>query len=116
LKQVDLNGNFNLSGEIEVVLDEIPESYTLSQNYPNPFNPATNIGFRIPVQAQVTIKIFNSLGEEIAILAEKNFTAGSHSINFNGDEMVSGVYIYSIDAKGTDNSIFHSVKKMMLLK
>ncbi|MBK9097409.1 MAG: T9SS type A sorting domain-containing protein [bacterium] len=93
-----------------------PDAFSLGQNYPNPFNPSTTISFILPVDAQVIIRIYNSIGEEVCLLVNKNFSAGSHNINFKANNLVSGMYIYSIDAKGTDNSSYHSVKKMILLK
>jgi hypothetical protein len=115
LKQIDFDGSFIYSDEIEIDVN-LPSQYSLEQNYPNPFNPGTTIDFSLPVDARVTIKIFNTLGEEITTLTDNNFSAGFHSIKFNADNLVSGLYIYSIDANGTDNTSFRSVRKMMLLK
>jgi sRNA-binding regulator protein Hfq len=115
IKQIDLDGNYKYSDIIEVVI-ETPVEFYLAQNYPNPFNPSTTIQFNLPVDAQVTVKIFNSLGEQITTLAEKEYSAGSHELKFNAENLVSGLYIYSIEARGTNYSTFRSVKKMMLLK
>ncbi len=88
----------------------------LDQNFPNPFNPNTTLSFSLPVDAKVTIKIFNALGQEINTVADNNLTAGFHSINFNADALASGLYLYSIEAVGVDKTTYRSVKKMMLLK
>ncbi len=115
LRQVDFDGSFVYSNELEIDVN-LPAQYFLDQNFPNPFNPNTTINFSLPVEARVTVKIFNALGEEINRLTDNNYSAGFHSINFNADALASGLYIYSIDAVGIDNTTYRSVKKMMVLK
>ncbi len=115
LRQVDFDGSFVYSDEIEIEVN-IPAQYFIEQNFPNPFNPATTINFSLPVDAKVTIRIFNALGEEINRLIDNNLTAGFHSVNFNAETLASGLYIYSIDAKGVDHTSYRSLKKMILLK
>jgi hypothetical protein len=89
----------------------IPEKYTLNQNYPNPFNPTTQIRFSIPQEAQVSLKIFNILGQEVATLVNEKLKAGSYTSDFNASKISSGVYFYRIEA-GT----FSMTKKMIFLK
>lgn len=115
LKQIDFDGSIVYSNEIEIDLN-LPTQYTLEQNYPNPFNPSTTINFSLPVDARITIKVFSTLGELIRTITDSNFGAGYHTINFQAEDLVSGLYIYSIDAAGADNSSYRSVKKMMLIK
>ena len=115
LRQFDFDGSFVYSNEITIDM-HLPAKYSLGQNFPNPFNPVTTINFSLPVDAKVTIKIFNALGEEINTLTDNIYSAGSHSINFNADVLASGLYIYSIEAAGNDNTTYRSVKKMMLLR
>ena len=110
LKQIDNDGKYNYSEVIEVDLS-VPIKFELSQNYPNPFNPSTSIKFSLPEAGQVRLTVFNVLGEEVAILVNENKEAGVHTINFNGSELNSGLYIYKIEAKGNLQS-----RKMMLLK
>jgi predicted outer membrane repeat protein len=86
-------------------------SFALFQNYPNPFNPITTIKFNLPVQENVKIEIFNLLGQKVMTLVDKNYQAGQHKIEFNGEQIASGVYFYRIEA-GHHNS----VKKMTILK
>lgn len=95
------------------VIDDNPIShnYELSQNYPNPFNPSTIISFSIPVRERVELKIFNSLGQEVAALINKELEAGIHRIEFNAASYASGVYFYRLK---TDN--FVQTKKLLLLK
>lgn len=115
LKQVDFNGASEYSQVIEIFVD-MPLEYNLSQNYPNPFNPSTQISFTIKVTSRVTLKIFDVLGREVVNLMNKNIAAGSHTINFDASDLNSGVYLYRIEAAGTDGSSFRSVKKMILTK
>jgi len=89
----------------------LPLTYCLQQNYPNPFNPSTTIKFSIPEQAYVTLKIFNSIGQEVATLLNGEKTAGNHSVDFNASKLSSGVYFYRIDSPS-----FTSTRKMILIK
>ena len=90
---------------------DVPESYSLNQNYPNPFNPTTIIQFTLVETQNVRISIYNMLGEEIQILTNNQYCSGKHSIEFNGSELVSGIYIYRLVSKNYINS-----KRMILLK
>ncbi|MFC2102829.1 T9SS type A sorting domain-containing protein [Bacteroidota bacterium] len=110
LKQVDYDGSFEYSDVVNVDIGN-PVQFELSQNYPNPFNPNTTINFAIPEAAEVTIKVFNTLGEEVATLVNKNMETGNHTVNFDASGLNSGMYFYKIEAGS-----FTQVKKMTLLK
>jgi hypothetical protein len=105
-------------GESEI----FPRSYALDQNYPNPFNPSTVISFALPTNSDVTLTVFNALGQEVATLARGEMAAGIHSVAWNsrstgGSTLSSGVYFYRIDAKaGNGSTGFSSMKKMVLVK
>jgi len=88
-----------------------PEMFSLSQNYPNPFNPATTIRFLIPEESFVTIKVFNTLGEEITTLINENIIAGNFEVEFYVTTLPSGIYFYSLQAGS-----FVETKKMVLLR
>ena len=88
-----------------------PNTYSLSQNYPNPFNPSTTIKWQIPVTGIVTIKIYDVLGNEIATVVNEEKPAGEYEIEFNGNQLSSGVYFYQIKSRN-----FIQTKKMILLK
>jgi len=91
---------------------EVPDQFELSQNYPNPFNPSTRINFSIPVDANVSLKIYDILGREVSTLADNEFkSAGQHTVNFDASNLPSGIYFYRLQAGD-----FVQVRKMMLLK
>lgn len=115
LKQVDLNGESEYTNEIEVNVD-LPAEFGLSQNYPNPFNPSTMINFALPVEAKVTVKVFDAIGQEVATLVNGNIAAGNHTVNFDASKLNSGLYVYTINAEGSDGKKFSKTMKMMLLK
>jgi hypothetical protein len=115
LKQVDYNGAYEFSKFIEVEITA-PKTYSLEQNYPNPFNPSTKINFNLAVDSKVMLKVFNLLGEEVRTLVNGNFASGNHNVDFNAANLNNGVYIYKLEAVGSDGSTFTSVKKMTLLK
>jgi hypothetical protein len=115
LKQVDFDGTFEFSSSIEVDLG-VPSEYSIEQNYPNPFNPATTIKFAIPVDAKVSITLYNSIGQQVAQVVNQDFSVGIHEVNFTATNLSSGVYFYSVKAVGVDGSDFVATKKMMLMK
>jgi hypothetical protein len=98
------------------VEDNHVNDFALLQNYPNPFNPSTVINFSLPISSNLTINIYNSLGQLVKTIANGNFTAGNHTVNFNASNLPSGLYIYSLKAIGENGKSFISSKKMMLIK
>ncbi len=88
-----------------------PDKYSLDQNYPNPFNPSTHITFSLSSASNVSLKVYNLLGQEVSTLASGLYGAGTHVVTFNGTNLASGVYFYKIQA-----GAFNSVKKMILTK
>ena len=110
LKQIDFDGSFKIYNSVEVDYETVKE-YSLSQNYPNPFNPNTEINFSIAKSGNVTLKVYNILGSEVATLVNGFMEAGKHSVKFSANEFTSGVYLYTIKA---DN--FNSTRKMILMK
>jgi len=91
--------------------NEEVSSYNLFANYPNPFNPSTKIEFQLPQNSFVNLIVYNSIGEEIAVLVNQNLEKGKYSYEFEASNLPSGIYIYKLNA-GT----YSSVKKMMLIK
>jgi len=88
-----------------------PSEFRLEQNFPNPFNPATTIQYQLPAAANVTLKIYDILGSEVAILVNEKQDAGYKEIKFNANRYASGMYIYRLTADK-----YASTKKMLLLK
>jgi len=105
LKQIDFDGSFSYSNTVELEFTSLLK-FELYQNYPNPFNPNTRISWQLPVSSNVTLKIFNAVGEEIKTLVDNEFQdAGSHS------SLPSGVYFYKLEAGN-----FVKINKMVLIK
>jgi parallel beta-helix repeat protein len=91
--------------------EPLPSKIMLYQNYPNPFNPVTTIRFALPTASQVTLKVFDILGQEVATLVDELRSAGEHSITFDASGIASGIYFYQLK---TGNFIVS--KKMMILR
>ncbi len=91
--------------------EEVPADYDLKQNYPNPFNPSTTIKFSLAKKENVKLTIYNTMGELVEILLNKQYQAGNHSFEFYADGLSSGVYFYTLKT-----SSFSKTKKMLLLK
>ena len=91
--------------------NNIPKDYSLSQNYPNPFNPQTNIKFTLPKRENVTLKVYNMLGSEVKTLAEGVHNAGEYNVIFDGSNLSSGIYFYTLRT-----SSFTQTRKMILVK
>lgn len=111
LKQIDFNGNFeyfSLNNEVEI---GTPVSYSLSQNYPNPFNPSTKISFDMAKDGNVSLKVFNNLGKEVATIVNGFRTAGYYTMEFNASNLTSGIYFYRMETND-----FTKVMKMTLVK
>jgi len=89
----------------------IPQKFALQQNYPNPFNPVTVISYQLPVNSEVELSIFNTLGQKVATLVSKPQTAGYYTVNWNASSFPSGVYFYRIKAGN-----FTDMKKMIFVK
>ncbi len=110
LKQIDFDGTFTYSEEVNVEV-ELPLEYSLDQNYPNPFNPSTMIKYSIPEDGNVKLSVYNMLGEEVASIVNTTQKAGRYEVNFDASQLSSGVYVYRIEAAN-----FTSSKKLMLTK
>jgi len=105
-----------VSSMTQEILSQLPETFTLHQNYPNPFNPTTTIRFEVPIPSQVSLKIYNLMGQEIRTLTRDWFPIGNHHLIWNGKDhqgapVSAGVYIYRLQSQG-----FQKTRKMVLLK
>ncbi|MEJ2105639.1 MAG: T9SS type A sorting domain-containing protein [Ignavibacteriaceae bacterium] len=96
---------------VEDEVNHSPEEFQLFQNYPNPFNPTTTIKYYVPEESFVNLKVYNVLGTEVAELVNEKKTPGLYELNFGGENIPSGVYVYRVKAGS-----FTASKKMLLLK
>ncbi|QOJ28300.1 MAG: T9SS type A sorting domain-containing protein [Ignavibacteriales bacterium] len=110
IKQVDYDGRYAYSDEIEVNVTT-PEKFELSQNYPNPFNPSTTISYAIKFDGNVTLRVYDFTGNQVAELVNGVQQAGSYTVQFDASGLSSGVYFYTLSAPG-----FNSTKKLTLIK
>ena len=100
-------------------IENSPNNFLLNQNYPNPFNPSTKIIWQTPVSGWQTLKVYNVLGKEIATLVDDYKPAGSYKIEFNPNDLPSGVYFYQLEAGDLSTGsgqVYVETKKMILLK
>ncbi|HTR81049.1 MAG TPA: kelch repeat-containing protein [Bacteroidota bacterium] len=112
IKEVDQNGKFKYSGSIEADVAAAPTVFLLEQNYPNPFNPSTTIQFTLANDGMTTLKIYNVIGQEVAVLVNEELKAGEeHKAVFDGSHLASGMYVARLQS---GNSVL--LKKMMLVK
>ncbi len=103
---------FDMVTSVEQLEDEfVPTEFRLEQNYPNPFNPSTTIRFALPKTSNVTIKIYDVLGRQVATLVDEKYQPGVYKVIFEAGELASGLYIYRIQTQS-----FTQSRKLMLLK
>ncbi|MCL4549143.1 MAG: T9SS type A sorting domain-containing protein [Bacteroidetes bacterium] len=121
LKQIDFDGKYEYSNVVEVNI-ETPARFALEQNYPNPFNPTTTIKYSIPASPSpsqgeglrvrsVTMKVYDMLGREVAILVNEQKTPGNYEVKFDGTLLSSGVYLYKLEYGGLSQT-----RKLLLIK
>jgi hypothetical protein len=117
LKQIDLDGAVHYSEGKKApsvagnTASSGPAEFALLQNYPNPFNPTTTIRYSLPHKTQVLLAVFNTLGQQIATLAQGELEAGSYEVRFDGSALASGLYFYRIQAGG-----FVQSRRFLLLR
>lgn len=110
LIQTDFDGSETVAAETELLYN-FPLSFQLKQNYPNPFNPSTTLEFELPEKSQVILTIYNSLGESVATLINEGKESGTYSIDFNADNIPSGLYIARLETGTSSQTV-----KMTLIK
>jgi len=101
----------NSTTDVKELIGAVPSGFNLDQNYPNPFNPTTKISFSLPEANNVSLRIYNTLGQEVQTLISQFMNAGTYEISFDAFDLPAGIYLYSFNAGS-----FQSVKKMMLIK
>ena len=100
-----------LTGVEEKENTSIPVKFVLDQNYPNPFNPTTNIRFEIPTQGNYSLRVFNTIGQEVATLVSGQLSSGVHNVTFDASKLSSGIYFYALTGSNVNIT-----KKMILMK
>ena len=112
LKQIDRDGQFTYSPEVEVTVGSIPNVFALEQNYPNPFNPSTTIGFTLQTSGVTSLKIYDAIGREVVTLVNENLDAGVyHQRTFDAARFSSGIYFSKLQSGEKVQ-----IRKMILLK
>lgn len=97
--------------DVTTEVNNLPREFTLSQNYPNPFNPVTAINYSIAKEGNVKLTIYNSIGSKVATIVNDYKPAGNYSVQFNGSNLASGIYLYRLESGG-----YTAVKKFILMK
>ncbi len=110
LKQFDYDGHYKYSDIIELNF-VLPSKFVLNQNFPNPFNPSTTINYSIPKGEFVNLSIYDALGNKVVALVNEYKTAGYYSINFNGSNLATGIYLCRLESGS-----YSDIKKLILLK
>jgi len=121
---VDFSGNLGeLSEEVSAKVttsvnteNSAPTDFALEQNYPNPFNPDTKINFAVREAGHVTLTIYNTLGQKIKTLVDREMTTGKYAMNFNANGLSTGEYLYRIEVTNSSKVLYHSIRKMILMK
>jgi len=117
LNEIDLTEAANQVATSTLDELDLPDTFALEQNYPNPFNPSTNIQYQLPESSEVTVSVFNSIGQQVAVLVNReNRPAGTYTANWDAGSSASGIYFYRIEIAGESGATFMDVKKMTLIK
>jgi hypothetical protein len=111
LKIIDNDGNYKYSNTVNVEVNIIPGDFSLGQNYPNPFNPSTKINYELSSRQNITVRVYDVLGNEIVKLVDEEKPAGIYELTWNAVNVPSGVYYYRMQAGS-----FVETKKMVLVK
>jgi len=111
LKQIDRDGKYAYSQTVEVEISSLPKEFMLTQNYPNPFNPTTVISYQLPMSSNVSLKVYDAIGREVATLVNEVKDAGYYSTTFDGTKLSSGIYFAKLSSEGKSQ-----IRKLMLLK
>ncbi|MCA0387839.1 MAG: T9SS type A sorting domain-containing protein [Bacteroidetes bacterium] len=117
LKQIDYDGRFSYSSEVEVILGEVPENYSINQNYPNPFNPNTKVSFSLPEENEVVIRVYNAMGELVKEIDRGVLSHGYYEQDFEMGNESSGMYFCQVLCTNTISGRTKSLTvKMVLMK
>jgi hypothetical protein len=113
------SGTITVTTSASVAEGSIPLTYALMQNFPNPFNPSTEIRFDLPYAGDVSLSVYDVLGQKVASLAAGHYPAGHHSVTWNASRNASGMYFYRLqvgDAAAGKDRAFAATKCLLLLR
>ena len=116
VNEVDITEYVNEEFTTDEAALTLPAQFALHQNYPNPFNPVTNINYELPVNAKVSVQVFNMLGQQVQTLVNDNQKAGRYTLRWDAAGFSSGTYLLRIDVLGDDNQQYSQIRKMLLIK
>lgn len=111
LKQIDRDGKYEYSKEVEVTVNNVPKEFSLEQNYPNPFNPTTAINYQLSAGGLTTLKVFDAIGREAATLVNEVKEAGGYTVQFDATKLAGGIYFAKLSSGGKTQ-----IRKMLLMK
>jgi len=115
LKQIDFNGNYHFTDVVNLG-ESNPANFELAQNYPNPFNPSTTISIGLPVRSDISLDVYNIVGEKVLTLYNGMLEAGNYNYTMDASSLTSGIYIYVLNSVGEDGKNSTLSRKMTLLK
>jgi hypothetical protein len=112
IKQIDNGGAFQYYGAAEVEVGIVAKEFALDQNYPNPFNPTTSVSFSLAEPGRAVVKVYNVVGQEIAVLFDQEAEAGRlYQVAFDASQLTTGVYLYTLESGGQ-----RMVRRMALVR
>ena len=112
IKQIDNGGSFEYFGAVEVEIGIVAKEFNLTQNYPNPFNPATSLSFSLAEPGRAVVKVYNVVGQEIAVLFDQQAEAGRlYQVTFDASQLTTGIYLYTLESGGQ-----RMVRRMALVR
>ena len=115
LKQMDFSGTYTYS-EVINLGESLSLNFELAQNYPNPFNPSTTVSIGLPVKLDISLDVYNIVGEKVLTLYNGELEAGNYNYTVDASSLTSGIYIYVLNAIGENGNHSTSSRKMTLLK
>ncbi|MFC1490383.1 T9SS type A sorting domain-containing protein [Candidatus Latescibacterota bacterium] len=110
IKQFDIASDVE-NEDSELLADDVPEMYVLNKNFPNPFNMSTSISFSLPTSENTTITVFSASGQRVCTVLDEYKEAGYHSVQFDGNNLATGIYFYRMESPG-----YIGTEKMLLIK
>jgi hypothetical protein len=109
-------GSLSVMSNLKNAVDDAGESFVTVQNYPNPFSTSTNIRYKLPQDAEVSLAVYSKLGQKLVQLVEGRMSAGYHHVRLDGSKLASGIYLYRLQTKDADGKLVVLTGKLNVLK